>query len=492
MNFRVIENIFVTEGMPDETFVEPPNFNEILVDIRHLGKPVVIEGPSGTGKTSTVKKVLERLGKGNDGVYLSARKSEDVESLQQLAMNPTKGVFIIDDFHRLSASLQAKFSDLAKIAAEEASPDKYPKLVLIGINQVGTTLIEFSPDIAKRIGIHKIEPATNAECEKLIAKGAEALNISFLNAHLIFEESQGDYWLIQTLCSTACQIKSVTETQAVKIEVVLDVAQLRTRIVNKLQNLYYESVKDFCRGRRFRPSNDPYYRILKFIATKSGGSSSVDLIQLANANPEITGSINNIKDGRLTVLLKEKARAGQYFYYSKDSSRFSVEDPAVFYFLKNLDWERLRTDCGFRDHVVKPRFDIAISFAGENRDLARYIAQRLKELDVDTYFDEDYEVSYLGRKLSDEFPKIFSTDSRFVLCILDKFHQEKIWPTFERDVFMPRVEKCEVIPLCLDDTIFVGIPKDLYGFRLKWTSSDLFWQQDVDDKIIYPLIDRIG
>ena len=32
----------------------------------------------------------------------------------------------------------------------------------------------------------------------------------------------------------------------------------------------------------------------------------------------------------------------------------------------------------------------------------------------------------------------------------------------------------------------------LYGFRLKWSPSDLFWQQDVDDKIIYPLIDRIG
>lgn len=322
MNLRVIENVFVTEGMPDETFVEPPNFNEILVDIRHPGKPVVIEGPSGTGKTSTVKKVLERLGKGNDWLYLSARKIEDVESLQHLAVNPTKGVFIIDDFHRLSASLQAKFSDLAKIAAEEASPDKYPKLVLIGINQVGTTLIEFSPDIAKRIGIHKVEPATSAQCEKLIAKGADALNISFLNAHLIFEESQGDYWLIQTLCSTACQIKNVTETQAVKVEVMLDVAQLRARIVNKLQNLYYESVKDFCRGRRFRPSNDPYYRILKFIATKSEGSSSVDLIQLANANPEITGSINNIKDGRLTVLLKENLERVNTFITAKSPLGF--------------------------------------------------------------------------------------------------------------------------------------------------------------------------
>ena len=66
MTARVIENVFVTEGVPDETFVDPPNFNEILVDIRHPGKPVVIEGPSGTGKTCAVKKVLERLGKSND------------------------------------------------------------------------------------------------------------------------------------------------------------------------------------------------------------------------------------------------------------------------------------------------------------------------------------------------------------------------------------------------------------------------------------------
>jgi hypothetical protein len=492
MTPRVIENVFVTEGVPEETFVDPPNFSEILVDMRHSGKPVVIEGPSGTGKTCTVKKILERLGKGGDWMYLSARKSEDIALIQELADAPSKGVFIIDDFHRLTEKFQAKFSDLAKIAAEEANPEKYPKLVLIGINQVGTTLVEFSPDIAKRCGIHRIAPATTTECEILINKGTQALNVELADWNLIFQESQGDYWLIQTLCSTACQLNDVTETQKIKKAIQVDVAVLRARIVSRLQSAYYEAVKDFCRGRRFRPSNDPYYRILRFISTKGGLTSSVDLVELANANPEITGSINNIKDVRLSVLLKEKPRAGQYFYYSKESARFSVEDPAVFYFLRHLNWDRLRTDCGFRDHVVNPRFDIAISFAGENRELARYIAHRLKELDVEVYFDEDYEISYLGKKLSDEFPKVFSTDSRYVLCLLDKYHQQKIWPTFERDVFLPRVKQNEVLPIYLDDSIFVGVSKDLYGFRLDWNSDDLFWRQNVDDLIIYPLLDRIG
>jgi hypothetical protein len=39
-----VEEVFRTEGVPQFTFLRPPNFNEILVDIRNPGKPVIIEG----------------------------------------------------------------------------------------------------------------------------------------------------------------------------------------------------------------------------------------------------------------------------------------------------------------------------------------------------------------------------------------------------------------------------------------------------------------
>jgi hypothetical protein len=33
----LLEEVFVTEGVPEFTFVAPPNFNEILLDIRRPG-----------------------------------------------------------------------------------------------------------------------------------------------------------------------------------------------------------------------------------------------------------------------------------------------------------------------------------------------------------------------------------------------------------------------------------------------------------------------
>src|SRR5262249_3503084 len=56
------------------------------------------------------------------------------------------------------------------------------------------------------------------------------------------------------------------------------------------------------------------------------------------------------------------------------------------------------------------------------------------------------EVNYLGKTWSAQFKEIFGEKSRYVVCILDKHHSDKIWPTFEREIFMPRVVSGTVIP----------------------------------------------
>jgi hypothetical protein len=45
----------------------------------------------------------------------------------------------------------------------------------------------------------------------------------------------------------------------------------------------------------------------------------------------------------------------------------------------------------------------------------------------------------LGRTWSDQFRRIFGETNRLVVCLSDEHHQRNIWPTFERDCFLPRI-----------------------------------------------------
>jgi hypothetical protein len=487
---RLVEEVFVTEGVPEYTFVPPPNFNEILLDVRRRGKPVILEGQSGTGKTTCIKKIIEKLAGDSEVTYLTARNADHVTAISSLVAAPQTGTFVIDDFHRLAPALQSNLADIAKSAAEDAGKE-LPKLILIGINEVGTALIQLVPDVAKRTGIHRIQPGTAESVGQLVARGCQELNVSIENASQIYAESNGDYWLTQQLCQTICTMQDVIETveQPEPKRLSFDLQALRSKVVERLRAAYYPAVKEFCRGRRFRASNDPYFKLLKAVAAQD--SSIVDLNALANSTPEVRGSVNNIKDRRLPVLLQSKPACARHFYYNVETKSFALEDPALFYFLKYLDWDRLRTDCGFRQDAKTYQFDFAISFAGENRVLAKHLAEHLEMLDASVFYDENFEANYLGKAWSAEFNRIFGLDSRFVVCILDEHHLKKIWPTFERECFSARVADGDVIPIFLDDTKFVGIPQDIIGIKFKSKLEGDDWKTEADD-VVLKLLERAG
>ena len=90
-----------------------------------------------------------------------------------------------------------------------------------------------------------------------------------------------------------------------------------------------------------------------------------------------------------------------------------------------------------------------------------------------------------------EFERIFVDDSKYVICLLDFNHRDKIWPTFERDCFKKRVPDAEVIPIYLDDTVFVGIPEDIVGIKFEWNPLDLVWQDKVEDEIVFKIWEKL-
>lgn len=484
----LLEEVFVTEGIPQFTFVKPPNYNEILLDIRRKGKPVIIEGQSGTGKTTTAKRIINQLSSNIDIKYLTARQTNDLEKIIELAQKKKPGHYIIDDFHRLSNELQEDLANIAKTAAE-TQDEQLPKLIIIGINQVGASLINMVHDIAKRCGIHRIEPGSEEIIIDLINTGAEKLNVQFEDPSRIYNESRGDYWLTQTLCQTICTKNDVLEFQNEVKLLDFDLDEVRQSMVKKLSHTYNEPVKEFSRGRRFRPSNDPYFKLLKLISSQS--SSIVDLNELANANEALKASINGIKERRLNILLESKPICSRYFYYNSENKNFAIEDPALFYYMKHVDWEEIRKECGFRNNIETKEFEIAFSFAGENRKLAKYIAEQFEQIDVPVFYDELYESNYLGKAWGKEFERIFLDDSRYVVCLLDSFHKDKIWPTFERDCFKKRVPNGDVIPIYLDDTIFVSIPDDIVGIKFDWDEESVDWQSKAEEKIVFKIWEKL-
>jgi ABC-type Mn2+/Zn2+ transport system ATPase subunit len=75
---------FKYPGVPDITFVEPDNLYTLKMALRQAGLGVIVEGPSGIGKTTALKKAVEQLKLSKqleDFEILSARRSEDVQRI---------------------------------------------------------------------------------------------------------------------------------------------------------------------------------------------------------------------------------------------------------------------------------------------------------------------------------------------------------------------------------------------------------------------------
>jgi hypothetical protein len=71
-------DVFKTVGLPPYTYVKPAHYGEVRADIEQPGKHLLIEGPSGTGKTCVVYKVFEELAweDGSQFRYLSCRDAD--------------------------------------------------------------------------------------------------------------------------------------------------------------------------------------------------------------------------------------------------------------------------------------------------------------------------------------------------------------------------------------------------------------------------------
>ncbi len=75
---------------------------------------------------------------------------------------------IIDDFHRLNDPIRGAIADHLKALADEESIDS--KIIILGINQAGQSLVHFARDLNTRIDIIRFEANPEFKVQELVEK----------------------------------------------------------------------------------------------------------------------------------------------------------------------------------------------------------------------------------------------------------------------------------------------------------------------------------
>src|SRR5215469_3182725 len=144
-----LEEVFKRSGIPTYTFVEPKEYQHLQVALRTPGRGLVVEGPSGIGKTTAVFTAIDKMGLGSRAQKLTARAPQDREVITALPSIRGAGIVVVDDFHRIDEPTKQSIADYMKDLADREDPTT--KIVLIGINKSGDALINFAADLNNRI-----------------------------------------------------------------------------------------------------------------------------------------------------------------------------------------------------------------------------------------------------------------------------------------------------------------------------------------------------
>jgi hypothetical protein len=440
---RSIEDIFKITGVPTVTFVKPSAFAHLKVALRTAGRGVIIEGPSGIGKSTAVTKVLEELDLDNRVSKLSARIPADVDYIEMLPDLGEFGTVVIDDFHTLGSPTKAKIADLLKVTADAADPKR--KLIVIGINEAGSALIDAAPDLTNRIDVIRFEVEPQSKVEELVSAGEAAAHLIVGAKGLIVQNARGSFFLAQLLCLEACIQADITEVPEDHVIVTTSYSSVQRKVVGRQKDRFGDAIRSFARGTKFRPSGRaPYLHILRWLAESDSWSISVP--DEMRRHPSEKASVGLVLDRGYLLQLTQQPEIAKLLHLS-EGKILSVEDPMLVYYLRSINWSEFVAEVGFTKIDYTQEYDVALSFAGEDREYAESLYDALQDQGHTVFYDREEQARSLGVDVEQYLGPFYESGCRYVVVVLGESYGRKRWTIFESSKFKPRIERGEVIPI---------------------------------------------
>jgi hypothetical protein len=289
-----VSDIFVTSGFPDFTFVAPVVYPRLVNALRQRAGGVVVEGPSGIGKSVAVQRAIDEIGDSLAAVtVLSARESGHRSEIKRVAAEKPGGTWVVEDFHQLPMRDRRALADAIKFLADQRGPQC--KIVLIGINNAGQSLLHgSSSDLLTRITVVQFERNPDESTEELIRLGEQWLNIRIPQHRRIIEEARGSFLLAQLICRAACDAAGlVEEHEGLPLELEVDIDVVVDQVLEDLGRQFGDICRRFARGKKpKRAGRAPYLQCLRWLAEENEWSIQLD--RAADKNPRYKGSVVQI------------------------------------------------------------------------------------------------------------------------------------------------------------------------------------------------------
>jgi hypothetical protein len=127
------------------------------------------------------------------------------------------------------------------------------------------------------------------------------------------------------------------------------------------------------------------------------------------------------------------------------------------------------------DENASFEFDVALSFAGEDRDYVAQIAERLRNQDVRVFYDTYEQATLWGKNLYDHLDRVYRRDARYCVLFISKHYAKKVWTNHERQSAQARAleENREyVLPVRFDDTEIPGLRSTIGYIDAQHTPPD--------------------
>lgn len=107
------------------------------------------------------------------------------------------------------------------------------------------------------------------------------------------------------------------------------------------------------------------------------------------------------------------------------------------------------------------RYEVALSYAGEDREYVERVAEFLKTHGVELFYAPYEEAALWGKDLAEHFDAVYRKQARYCVIFVSKHYAAKVWPTHERRVALARaIEEKEgeyILLARFDDTEVPGL-----------------------------------